>query len=133
MKNNDLKSLAGMIVTELLDAGFVIQRYDAYSTDSIYLKLDYGVCSSIRISNHSGKKHLKYRYNIGPHIKKKYIKKELHGQYYFPRNQASQLITQIISDKAEKVRKYGEKEYRRYMAENRNKNLDRKWLCVKRS
>lgn len=126
MRNNDLKNLADMIIEKLLDAGFVIQRYDAYSTDSIYLKLDYGVCNSIRISNHGGKKYLKYRYNIGPHIKKRHSKKDLYDRYYFPDNQAGQMIKQIISDRADKVRRYGEKEYKSYMDENRRKNVDTK-------
>ena len=42
----------------------VIHRLDAYSTNSIYLKFDYGIVNSLRISDHEGKKHLSYRYNI---------------------------------------------------------------------
>lgn len=36
----------------------VIHRLDAYSTNSIYLKFDYGIVNSLRISDHEGKKHL---------------------------------------------------------------------------
>lgn len=56
--------IADQISPRLLYYGFKVQRYDATSTDSVYLKLDYGVCHSIRISGHEGKQHLKYRYNI---------------------------------------------------------------------
>lgn len=35
----------------------VIHRLDAYSTNSIYLKFDYGIVNSLRISDHEGKKH----------------------------------------------------------------------------
>ena len=59
-----LNDIANDIIKTLKSIGFVIQRYDAYSTNSIYLKLDYGVCNSIRISDHTGKKYLKYRYNV---------------------------------------------------------------------
>ena len=55
-----IKSIADNLVHTLSQAGFTIQRYDASTTDSIYLKLDYGVGNSIRISNHNGKKHLKH-------------------------------------------------------------------------
>ena len=61
---NDYKSIADEIIKRLKAEGFTIQRYDAYSTKSIYLKLDYGLAYSIRISDHAGKKHLKYTYNL---------------------------------------------------------------------
>lgn len=51
-------------VIEKLRGKVIIHRYDAYSTNSIYLKFDYGVANSLRISDHPGKKYLKYRYNI---------------------------------------------------------------------
>ena len=65
----ELTALADFITGQLIREGFVVQRYDSCTSDSIYLKLDYGVCNSIRISDHQGKKHLKYRYNIGPFVK----------------------------------------------------------------
>lgn len=55
MKNNELIEICNKIIDFLLDNGFSVLRYDAYSTNSIYLKLDYGVCYSIRISDHPGK------------------------------------------------------------------------------
>ena len=58
-KNDEGQNLTEVLQEALLEAGIVIQRYDAYSTDSVYLKLDYGVCNSIRISNHNGKRYLK--------------------------------------------------------------------------
>lgn len=63
------QEIADYLSEELKNNGFTVHRYDAFSTKSIYLKLDYGVCNSIRISDHNGKKYLKYRYNIGEGIK----------------------------------------------------------------
>ena len=51
-------------VIEKLRGKVIIHRYDSFSTNSIYLKFDYGVANSLRISDHDGKRHLKYRYNI---------------------------------------------------------------------
>ena len=59
-----IQSIADSLIHTLSQAGFTIQRYDASTTDSIYLTLDYGVGKSIRFSNHTGMKHLNYRYNI---------------------------------------------------------------------
>lgn len=69
MSGCDFKALADSLSERFLAEGFTVHRYDAYSTSSVYLKLDCGMCNSIRISDHRGKKHLAYRYNIGPWIK----------------------------------------------------------------
>lgn len=53
------KELADYLCKRLIAEGFAVQRYDAYKTDSIYLKLDFGVCNSIWISDHLGKRYLK--------------------------------------------------------------------------
>ncbi|WP_181879268.1 hypothetical protein [Levilactobacillus brevis] len=44
--------------------GIKVMRYDAYSTNSVYLKLDYGLLYTLRISDHPGKRYLAYRFNV---------------------------------------------------------------------
>lgn len=63
-------------VIKRLRGKVVIHRYDSYSTNSIYLKFDYGVANSLRISDHPGKRYLKYRYNILTGINSKKVKKD---------------------------------------------------------
>lgn len=58
-----IQSLAAYVCSRL-EGKAIIHRYDAYSTNSVYLKFDYGLGNSLRISDHSGKKHLNYRFNI---------------------------------------------------------------------
>lgn len=60
----EIKKIADYLVTEFKRLGFIVQRYDAYSSNSVYLKLDYGLSYSIRISDHRGKEKLQYRYNV---------------------------------------------------------------------
>lgn len=48
--------VVNILVPKLLDMGFIVHRYYAYSTSSIYLKLDYGIACGIRIADHLGKK-----------------------------------------------------------------------------
>lgn len=60
----DGKDVTNYLVSQLLDMGFIVHRYDTYSTSSIYLKLDYGVCCGIRIADHPGKKKYCYRFNV---------------------------------------------------------------------
>jgi len=116
-----LKHYADTIVEKLKGQGFVIQRYDAYSTSSIYLKLDYGVCNTIRISDHEGKEYLQYRYNliIGGEdniIEDKYMR------YYYNENSIKAMLMQILLDRQEKLQKYGKERYRGYMVKNMNEH-----------
>lgn len=114
-----INEIADFLCKKLLDEGFVIQRYDAYSTNSIYLKLDYGVCNSIRISDHPGKKHLKYRYNIGPNITEYKEVKDRFPRYYYRADKLNNLIKKILKDRDLKKKRYGELAYQNYMKRNK--------------
>lgn len=119
--NPGIQEKADEIVDILKGKGFVIQRYDSYSTDSVYLKLDYGVCNSIRISDHEGKKHLCYRYNLLFGCQDNIIE-ERYIRYYFNENNVTGLINQILFDKTIKLKKYGKQLYRNYMTKNKHEH-----------
>lgn len=121
-----VKNLADDIAGRLLEAGFTIQRYDAYSTASVYLKLDYGVCNSIRISDHKGKRYLKYRYNIGPHIRTYRKERDVYDRYYYSARKADSLVKKVCADRQAKLRQYGPEGYQRLMRQNRCANSGRK-------
>lgn len=121
MQKQKLDEMADYMINALLDRGFVIQRYDAYSTSSIYLKLDYGVSNSIRIGDHFGKKHLSYRYNIGPMYKKISKTDRPYTRHYFPVSRLNELIQLIEDDRNQKVKMYGAKRYAEYMEQNQEK------------
>ena len=108
-----IKSIADSVIHTLSQAGFTIQRYDASTTDSIYLKLDYGVGNSIRISNHNGKKHLNYRYNVildgvTEDIMSKYIR-----HYYHP-DDIDKMINLIMTERRMKIQQYGKFRYNEF-------------------
>ena len=103
----NINQIADYIQTKLLEQGFIIHRYDAYSTNSIYLKLDYGAMNSIRISDHRGKQHLSYKYNIDcTKIIYNRWKKDEKGfwKYYCGKSiiEIDKLIDMILSDKLHK-------------------------------
>ena len=111
------QSIADSLVHTLSQAGFTIQRYDASTTDSIYLKLDYGVGNSIRISNHTGKKHLNYRYNVildgtTEDIMSKYIR-----HYYHP-DDIDKMVKLIMNERHMKIQQYGRFRYNEFMKSN---------------
>lgn len=131
-----IKDLADLLVTRLKAEGFTILRYDAYSTSSVYLKLDYGVSNSIRISDHTGKQHLAYRYNIGAEVTSQYqrlSKNKSYNMFFYPLAEVEQLITHILADRQEKLDKYGEDRYRSFMDKNLRENKDAKgfWADAK--
>ena len=116
--NKDLiKSLADKLVKNLNNNRFIIQRYDAYSTNSVYLKLDYGVCNSIRISDHEGKSNLAYRYNliIGGQVQKV---QEKYPRYFYDENTIKELFYQILADRKLKLQQYGKEKYLSFMKRN---------------
>lgn len=120
----DLKDIADAVVNRLKTEGFIIQRYDAYSTNSVYLKLDFGVCNSIRISDHRGKKHLAYRYNLIKGCPSAYSMKTQQGweRHFFPAGKVDKLIAQILSDRENKLLLYGPERYRSLMEANQIKH-----------
>lgn len=114
-----LDSLAAYIIRELKKEGITIQRYDSYSSMSIYLKLDFGVLNSIRISDHDGKKHLAYRYNLLTHLSKFQWQRTEQGwpRYFFPNNQVNEMLAKIKQDRMVKMAVLGPEDYEQKMDE----------------
>ena len=113
--NMQARQAADWLIRELKKQGFVIQKYDAISTKSIYLKLDYGMSNSIRISDHKGHKHLKYRFNVECESAKKPSWKIQNGflRLYFnsSKKQLRQLVLAINMNRSKKILRYGYKKY----------------------
>lgn len=94
-------------VIEKLRGKVIIHRYDAYSTNSVYLKFDYGVANSLRISDHPGKKYLKYRYNIITTQKCKQSKRDCgYERIYYTPEMINAVCRDIIAAKEEKKKRY---------------------------
>ena len=92
-----MKKTADELVRRLKSAGFIVQRYDAYSTASVYLKLDYGLVYSVRISDHPGKTQLRYTFNLIQDYKgKPLVKQQGVWRLYYSFNQIDKLFTSIL-------------------------------------
>ena len=97
------KRLADEIAQALIAEGFTVHRYDAAKTDSVYLKLDYGACNSVRISDHAGYPHLKYRYNIGTWIGQAMETEDTYPRFYWPADQAAEMVAKIKADREARI------------------------------
>ena len=117
------KQMAKILIKELSELGFTIHRYNAITTSSIYLKLDYGICCGIRISNHSGKKKYHYRFNIvkGYNGDKVTYSKNLIS-YFYTFGQISQLITDVQHERNKEIQRYGLNNYKKYMEIEKESN-----------
>lgn len=117
------KQIAKILIVKLKELGFIVHRYDAYSTDSIYLKLDFGVCCGIRISNHNGKKKYHYRFNV---IKDYKGDKITHFEnlisYFYNFEELQELIEAVIKEKEDKIKKYGLIKYKIIMNKEATNN-----------
>lgn len=104
------REIADEIQERLLDLGFTVHRLDAFTTNSVYLKVDCGVCHSIRVSDHRGKKHLKYRYNIGPFVKKFHKTHDMYVRFYFTAGEIDRLVNFVKYDRVHQTDVLGGRE-----------------------
>ncbi len=117
------KKIAKYLQQELLNMGFIVHRYNAYSTSSIYLKLDYGLACGIRIADHLGKKKYHYRFNVIENFKgEKVIVKNGLVCYFFSFDELEDVLVAVQKEKQEKVRKYGIDNYNLYMEKEKKEN-----------
>lgn len=121
--NNTVTRAVDFIIDRLKEEGAVIQLYRAKSTNSAYIKIDFGVGGTIRISDHKGKKHLHYRYNL---LLNSNRHKTNHGgleRFYFPFRDIELMLEKILYDRRVKMEKYDSR-YAKFMRENEMSNAN---------
>lgn len=126
-----IEIITNYLIKNLKNEGIIIQKYKSKSSLSVYLKLDYGVLNSIRISDHKGKKHLNYKYNILTICPEPIstINKTRFGdviRHYFPINNKEELLQTILQDRNHKISSYGLQRYQTYMNKEIASNHGRK-------
>lgn len=121
-----MKNIAKLLVKDLKNNGFIVLRYDSYSTNSIYLKLDYGLSHSVRISDHTGKSGLSYRFNVLTSIEKSFSEHGEKERHYYCKDDVSKLIQDILDHRDNQIAKYGFKGYANFMKKNKLENADKK-------
>lgn len=124
MNRNQEIEVSKQVIEKLKQKGFQISEYYARRTKSIYLKLDYGLCCGIRISDHNGKKKYRYKFNLikqyrGP----KQVNDRGYLRLFYDYNHIEELITDIQNEKEAKINKYGLCNYQKYMKQHSKDNL----------
>lgn len=104
----------------LKKAGFVVHRLDAVTTDSIYLKLDYGVFKSIRISDHPGKSKYKYTFNLYAEYSGSTYKVDRGvDRYYFQVDDLRNILISIFEVRNALIKHYGQESIDRFISMNK--------------
>ncbi|MDT2747046.1 hypothetical protein [Vagococcus fluvialis] len=132
-----IRDTADKIMNRLIQEGVVVQRYDAYSTNSVYLKFDCGLCNSLRIGDHKGKQNLSYMFMVdveyvGP-VKTTQVR---YTQYTYAatRKQINKLIQHILRHRQRKIKQYGSYDGYRFAMKKQylqNKNQRGFWAQAK--
>lgn len=92
-------------ILEKLDRkGFVLYYLKAFSTSSCYIKLDFGVCKSIRIADHKGIEKYRYTFNLMIGLDKSYVED---GRYYYCLEDLDKMIKDIIKYRDDLQKVYG--------------------------
>lgn len=128
MNGNDV---ADYLIQQLLNIGLVVHRYNAYSTSSIYLKLDYGLACGIRIADHPGKKKYSYRFNvIKDYNGDKVILKDGLICRFYDFNELDSVLDAVQQEKQDKINKYGLENYKTYMEKESKNELYKRFKKV---
>lgn len=123
---NRINRIAKTLISFLQSQGIKVMRYDAYSTNSVYLKLDYGSLYSVRLSDHAGKKKLLYRFNaingyVGP--REQSTRWSWSREFYsLEREDLNDLCLSILMTRASKLESLGLYGYQEEMDYKRRTN-----------
>lgn len=111
--SKETKEIAVKIQEELLDRGFIVHRCDDYLNRTIYIKVDYGIINTIRISEkpESGIKY-PYKFNIRQDLKKfRIVEGNSNIRYYIPYSDYYKLFDIVDSIACEYLTRYGKDWY----------------------
>jgi len=124
-----LQWIANTLVNFFHSRGIKVMRYDAFSTNSIYLKLDYGLLYSIRLSDHPGKQHLNYRFNaVNKYDGPRQVPTDWNWNrefYTLDTSELNEMCRSILSLQADKMQQLGAYGYQNKM-EQHEQELERK-------
>lgn len=114
----NIKDVADYAAEFMKGQGVVVQRYDATSTKSIYIKFDYGLAHTMRISDHTGIEHLHYKYNLRTDVDEYYSEgTNTTERHYFPLADIDHALKMILLSRFSRIGKWGMAGYKAKMSE----------------
>jgi len=123
-----LNKIAKEMIKKLKNHGITIQYYHSITSNSIYLKLDYGMAHSVRISDHRGNTKLRYRYNVSLNFqstKVERIPNKFGFRYYVSPTNVNELIKIIVKERESRIHFLTKQKYEKGMQINFAQNEGR--------
>lgn len=118
-RKQSLPIVANTLSRQLALNGVVVHRYHSRSTKSFYLKLDYGLARTVRISDHYVPTKLAFRYNILSPLSHpiEVVLSSGIRRYFYPPNDygIDQIVEDVLHFRNDKIAKIGAPKYRRLM------------------
>lgn len=104
----EIEKATNRIIELCKEEGIIVHYYKSRTSDSMYLKFDYGVAHSLRISSHMGIEKYHYKFNLIKGIPKIYeikYKNDTHSTYY-PFKEFYQCVKDIVENRDKMIEKY---------------------------
>lgn len=100
-----LEVTAKKIIKSLVERGVSCYLWHKATTGSMYIRFDNPTIGSVRLSDHEGKSHLKYKYNIliGQGGRKGWRKDDNQWRYYAPVNEWKSVV-EVIAKSAQYIK-----------------------------
>ena len=123
------RSIATYIQEVLASKNYIVHRKNAVTTSSIYIKIDYGLGGSIRISDHKGRSNLNYRFNV--EVKNEtnevgHMSTPVCDRHFYPCTKVDKLINDVIKFRQNRIRQYGGTyEYNRLIGKHEKESLEK--------
>lgn len=105
-----IHTMADYVQQRLVKKDYIVHRYNSFSTNSIYLKIDYGIGGTVRISDHRGKRHKDCRFNLEMDKKgkrKDVIDSKFGDRIFYTRDGVDRMIKEIVKYRENKVKTAG--------------------------
>src|SRR5699024_8726028 len=104
LRKENIYHAADFLMKKLTESDVVVQRYNSQSSQSVYLKLDYGVLGTIRISDHKENNGKEYKYNMLTEYRNVVTtEKDFKIKHHFPLWEKQLLLKIILDDREEKI------------------------------
>lgn len=126
--NNILKN----IISRLKNENFIVHMYQ--DSEGTYLKIDYGICDTIRFGEYHSNDYFRYRYNVirDCSMFRKELVKDNIERFFYPPTDIDHLIHDIVLYRNNKVDKYSEKGYKKILEQSKLQAINDKtntfWL-----
>lgn len=127
------KQIVNILIPKLLDLDFIVHRYNSYTTNSIYIKLDYGVSCGIRIADHRGKAKYRYRFNLLKDYKgNRVIRDGNLIRFFYSFEDIESMLLAIKQERHNKIEKYGITKYKAIVEKESQNELFNRFIKIEK-